>query len=161
MSHLSAQSKSFVILLIVFLIVTFAAIQLSEHFSSDRLPKSQTDQSPTAEWSSYIDNNYPLTFKYPVGWQVGQINAEPGYYVIAITPKSGNNEMRIYINDQDYFALNGLQSSPRQIGGQSGAEYGPSLASAKVGKYYYTFDAGLDTSLAPQFQSILSTVEFR
>lgn len=167
MIHLSTQSKSFVAILIIVLLAVYGAIELADHFKVDRIPNAQEFQEAktgtlsTEGWVSYIDKNYPLVFMYPANWKVDQITTEPDYYVVAITPKGQSSEMRVYINDQDFFALNGLPTSPMKIGGQSGTSYGPMLASAKVGKYYYTFDAGLNTSLIPQFQTILSTVEFR
>ncbi len=166
MINLSPQSKSFILVLILLLLATYGAIQLAERFKVDRIPNTQATHDmvgvlPTEDWTPYIDNAYPLVFKYPPTWKVENITTEPDYYVIAITPKGKSTEMRVYINDQDFYALNGLQSAPQRIGGHEATSYGQMLSAAKVGKYYYTFDAGLDTSLVPEFQTILSTVEFR
>jgi hypothetical protein len=167
MTYFSTESKSFIILIILIVLASWGSIKLTQQYRNDRLPEVPIHQAveptgvSTLDWHSYVDPVYPLVFKYPKGWTVQEIKAEPDFYVIALTPKNSDAEMRVYINNFDYFALNGLPSKPRRVGNEPGLGYGETLASAKVGKYFYTFDGGLDTSLVPEFQSLLNTVEFR
>jgi hypothetical protein len=170
MTHLSFQSKTFVLLLIVALGTAYGAITLSKKVQVDRLPETivTPEQKPatlptvsTEGWDTYADDEYPLLFKYPSTWKVSSITTEPDYYVLAITKPKNGGELRVYINDQDFYALGGLVSTPIKLDNEPANAHGQMLASAKVGKYYYTFDAGKGPALIPEFQAFLTTIEFR
>jgi hypothetical protein len=124
-------------------------------------PLEATDTAPvndTTGWKNYTDRTYFLSFKYPPEWSVQTYPNQGGYYIIVLKPKIGSDNMRIYVSPDRYFAMAGLPTKSKTLAGAQGINVNDALVGVKFATQFYTFDAGTDTALRPQFQQILNTV---
>jgi hypothetical protein len=117
---------SFIILVALAAIATFAAIyatkNISEPIENSSLENSVLEENrlqniqPTAAeldvstWKSYTDKNYFLSFKYPSTWQVKTYQNRNGFDIIVLEPNNARDNIRIYVSPENYFALQGLPS---------------------------------------------------
>ena len=165
MKHISPQSKSFILVLLFVLLSAYGAITLAKKYQAEFRPaESPTNEgvSPvaTTDWKTYTDDSYLLSFQYPGDWSVSGSDTVPGFYVIAVRSRD-NSEFRIYINDRNYFAMQGLKTEPITIGGKSGGKFGETIAAVKVAQYYYTFDATFAKQHQEEFKALLESVSFK
>jgi hypothetical protein len=113
----------------------------------------------TASWKQYNDSGHAVSFKYPENWQI-QTYDRTDFDIIVLTPDSGKDHIRIYVSDSEYVGIAGLQTTPITVGGQKGVNANNMVVGVKQGNNFFTFDAGQDQQLLPEFKGILDTVAF-
>ncbi len=114
----------------------------------------------SANWEQYADNYLDMSFKYPTDWQVKNYSRE-NFDVIVLTPTIGKDKIRIYVSDREYVGMAGLKTTTAKVGNKTGITFGEMLYGVKQGSMYYTFDAGQDLQLLPEFTEIVKTVAFK
>lgn len=170
MKHLTHTSRVFLGLLIISLLLTYIAITLSHY--SERLAFDYgvvnhpgATQEPiasvdTEDWDTYQDRAYPIAFSYPPNWTVSTALTQDFYDIVLNIPNTAN-DIHIYIGEDGYYGVDGLQQQTYQYGSASGIIISNALAGMKSGEYYYTFDASFSQDYIPEFQALLKTVTFR
>jgi uncharacterized membrane protein YeaQ/YmgE (transglycosylase-associated protein family) len=114
----------------------------------------------TNEWPYFQDGDHDVSFKYPMGWQVKSYK-RTDFDIVVLTPDQGQDNIRIYVSPNEYVGMAGLQTSPIKVGGIAGISANNMVVGVKQGKYFFTFDAGDDQQLLPEFNGILTTVVFK
>lgn len=154
----------------------FNRIYYFRHFNADRglnapapgaaaLQSQEPAQAPpsavdTSGWKNYFNKTYNLGFKYPPDWKVLAPKKLKGYDAIEVDPGKKFYNVKIYISPTDYFVFAGLPAVGDTLGGLPAANVKDSLYQVKAGKYYYTFDVGLSTSIKPDFAALVHSVMF-
>lgn len=183
----SPQTKSFIILFFIAAAGTVFCIYLAGHFAAinDRgyknpslnsytttiydtksgknsvaLPDDSTEAVDTSNWPTYTDSKYNFSFKYPLDWKLVEPVTKQGYYVVALDPGAKYYNVKIYVNPSSYFAMDNLPSRTLTIGGQPAVDVEGVLYGIKYGENYFTFDEGLSTSIKPQFEALVKSVQF-
>lgn len=113
----------------------------------------------TENWQIYTDQAHAVSFKYPENWQV-KTYSRTGYDIISIIPNQGLDNIRIYVSPTEYIGIAGLKTSTVTVGGVKGVSASDMVIGVKKGTNFFTFDAGQDQQLAPQFDGIIQTVAF-
>lgn len=126
--------------------------------SSDAQNKTAVD---TSNWREYSNEKYGLKFKYNPEWQIRSINNRDGFYVIEIDPGLRYDNFRVFISQDDYFALSGVPAQKTLIAGRQALNLDGEVLGIKDNATYFTFDMGASLSLKPYFQAMVETVEFR
>ena len=175
MKHLSSTTRTFVVLLIVTLLLTYLALTLSRNQQTYNSVDEVTNKSVTSpatvetpsimvstnDWTEYQDKEYPLSFSHPKTWTVStDANRVKGYHTVVINPPSTAKNIYIYVSDYNYLALQGLKLTPFKVANAEGVKVNDTLVGAKAGDYYYTFDGSMNESQYKEFTTILATVEF-
>ena len=176
MKHIPRSSRIFIGLLVISLLLTYVALHFATYvadFSLRNAPplkdKSQKQEvikeNPivkleTTDWKQYQDKAYPLAFLYPENWTIKSSMNKMGFYDIVLNPGTKFPDMHIYISEDGYFGLGGLEKTPIKIGGQEGFSVAQSLVGIKTGEYYYTFDGSTNTTQINEFYTLLDTVKF-
>lgn len=115
-----------------------------------------------ADWGTYKDKTYPLTFNYPKGWQVQSTPVNKnGFYDITIKPSDKSPNFHISISKQGFLGFDGLEQTPYKLGTVEGKSVNGNLIGLKVGENYYTFDSSLNAKKMPEFTTLMSTVLFQ
>jgi hypothetical protein len=172
------QTKSFITLCVLAVVLTYAAILVTRHLPTySKGPDVPAAQEPeelmskvaepevidVATWSTYTDPAYPVSFKYPAEWSITA--AEPtstlAWYVITTAPSKSADAIRVYINDKNYFAMEGITTENTTINGLKAISAQGLLVGIKQGKNYYTFDAGTDVTLQPYFTELVKTISIK
>lgn len=120
------------------------------------LPKSALVD--TTEWEEFTDPSHYLSFKHPSDWTVRTYPDREGYYIIAIRPDEGSDNIRVYIGPQGYFATDGLSYQFDTISGVRARNINNMIYGVKYAAQYYTFSLGNDLELLPEFNTIIKTV---
>lgn len=126
--------------------------------SRDREQQTAVD---TSNWREYTNEKYGLTFKYNPEWQIRSINNRDGFYVIEIDPGLRYDNFRVFISQDDYFALSGVPVQKTRVAGREALNLDGEVLGIKDNATYFTFDMGASLSLKPYFQAMVETVEFR
>lgn len=121
--------------------------------------EDEEERVSTDNWKVYSDSEVDLSFKYPSAWKV-QTYYRTDFNIIVLTPNQGKDKIRIYVSDDEYVGLDGLQTSPITVGGERGVNASDMVVGVKEGQNYFTFDAGQDQKLLPEFKGIIRTVAF-
>lgn len=118
----------------------------------------QVTPPSTADWVTYTDTLYPLSFKHPKNWTVTRHAGSTDYF-ITLKPQNGDKEkITIFISSQGYLGFEGLKEEAITINGKVAVKIDNSLAGLQHNGDYYTFDAGLNSAAEPTFQELLKTV---
>lgn len=126
--------------------------------SSDAQSKTVVD---TSDWQEYSNKKYGLKFKYDPEWQIRSINNRDGFYVIEIDPGLRYDNFRVFISEDDYFALSGVPVQKTLVAGKEALNLDGAVLGIKDNATYFTFDMGASLSLKPYFQAMVETVEFK
>lgn len=172
---LSKQTKSFFLVLFIGIGTIYTSLLLTREISpvitsspsldantaSANQPKvfSETDVN-TANWKDYEDPTYPLSFKYPANWSITTYSATDSAigYIIVLSPPDGSDHIRVYINNEEYVAMDGLKTTKTKIDGTSAVSVHDMLIGVKHRGNFYTFDQGVTPALAPYFKKLIETV---
>lgn len=178
---ISKHSKSFAWLFSIAFIGAFAALLIAKQFGYGGLSnpakneyevvtyspqvRAAADEQPpvavdTSNWKDYQDERYGLKFKYAPGWSVRSITNKDGYYVIEIDPGARYDNFRVYISEDDFFALSGVPTTKTEVGGKEAVNLEGAVLGVKDNATYFTFDMGVSLSLKPYFQAMIGTVKF-
>ncbi len=122
-------------------------------------PPLNAPAAATDDWQVFNDDSHLISFKYPQDWAIKTYD-QTNFDVISIKPSEGQDNIRIYITTDDFVGLAGLQTSTTTVGGVQGINANDMVVGVKTGKTFFTFDAGEDQSLIPEFRSILQSVAF-
>lgn len=123
------------------------------------IPPLNAPAAATDDWQVFNDDSHLISFKYPQDWAIKTYD-QTNFDVISIKPSQGQDNIRIYITTDDFVGLAGLQTSTTTVGGVQGINANDMVVGVKTGKTFFTFDAGEDQSLIPEFRSILQSVAF-
>lgn len=134
--------------------------QIADMRESVKEPSKPVESIDTTDWKTYTDREYFLSFKYPPNWQVQTYPDKAGYYIIVLKPNVKADNIRIYVSPTSYFAMTGLPTKKDTLAGINAINVNNMLYGVQYAAQYYTFDQGVDTKLALEFQTILSTVAF-
>src|SRR3989344_170543 len=124
--------------------------------------KGAADSEPTvivdtSDWLQYSNLKYGLNFKYSPQWRIRSVENKDGYYVIEIDPGARYDNFRIYISQDDYFALSGVPTTQTEVGGKKAISLEGAILGIKDNATYYTFDMGASLSLKPYFKALIDT----
>ena len=135
----------------------YEVIDYPQPAAEDSAPLSSVD---TSAWKTYTNEKYGLSFKYDPAWKIRSISNKDGYYIIEVDPGTRYDNFRIYISQDDYFALSGVPTEQGEVGGKKALSLQGSVLGVKDNATYFTFDMGSSLSLKPYFESLIQTVEF-
>ncbi len=184
----SPQTLSFIILFAIAIIGTYVSLNVAGKLNRSKqqnnpqsVQNEQTDNykinsvaantaqakglepeqaADTTNWKTFTDEKYKISFKINPDWQVKATGIKDGFYVIEVDPGKKFYNIKIYISQKGYFALDGLPGTEEAIGGQKATNINNVLFGVKKDNYYYTFDIGLSMSLKPQFLGLVRSVTF-
>ncbi len=187
---ISIQSKSFIILFGIALVGTYACLAIAKivNFPGitpaiNKIGKSDyktvvynTDQQTkisapplldedvpsvsTTGWKTYTDKTYNFSFNYPQQWKIKTPVLNGGYYVINVDPGAKYYNIKIYISNNSFFAMDNLPYLTKSIAGEQALDVQGVLYGIKHQGIYYTFDQGASMSIKPQFETMVKTVTF-
>lgn len=181
----SPQTKSFIILLAVAVIGAYFCLWLAGNYlSSNRADKPEysfitynqkqkessiVNQAAVAEpepvvdtsnWKRYANETFGFSFKYDPAWQIKQFTKQGDFQVLEIDPGKKYYNMKIFVSQKGFFAMDGLPAQETEISGLKALSVANLLYGIQKGLYYYTFDNGQSVSLKPQFNALVSSLEF-
>jgi hypothetical protein len=175
----SKQTRSFIILLLLVAAASYGAITMSRNLKnknsdtnslglqprqSHSAPQTSNQDIPllnTDDWDLYEDDTYPLSFKYPTNWTANIYTKNPDFYIITLKPQGRRDNIRIYVSNKKYFALDNIDTTPYTVSGAEGVNVDNMVIGAHFGANYYTFDIGTNTALMTEFNTMVQTVKFR
>jgi hypothetical protein len=175
----SKQTRSFIILILIVAAASYGAISMSrniKHSSQDSdslglrakesksAPQSSNQDIPllnTTGWKTYSDKTYPVAFKYPTDWEVSTYTKNSDFYIITLKPEGKKDNIRVYISDSKYFALDNIETTPYLVSGAEGVNIDNIVIGAHKNNNYYTFDIGTNTALMAEFNTLVQSVTFR
>lgn len=177
MRHIPHSSRIFIGLVVITFALTYIALSLSTYKAEFTLrnshPQTQVDDKEpinsqpisraiidTADWKTYIDKNYPISFLYPKTWAIKSSVNKLGFYDIVLNPGAKFADMHIYISKDSYVGLDSLPQTPAKIGKLRGFMVSENLVGIKVGESYYTFDGSMNNTQIDEFATLLTTVKF-
>ncbi len=114
----------------------------------------------TDGWKTYQDQGSPLVFSYPPTWKVLGPNTKDGFTVITIDPGAKYDNIKIYISDKSFFALDGIPYQEDTIAGMPARNIQGMLFGIHANGTYYTFDEGASLSINPEFQTLVRSAKF-
>ena len=181
--NLKLQTKSFIILFCIALIGTYLMVLLNANptflrlglsdnakyytqptntASASQRPMPAVKPVDTANWKTYTDKKYPLSFKYSPDWTIapGKLTSD-GYYLLEIDPGINYYNIKIYASKNGYYVLDGLPATHTTINGLQALNVSNLLYGIKAGPNYYTFDNGLSSSLINDFNALVQSVKFQ
>lgn len=123
-------------------------------------PLDKDRKVSTEDWKEYTSDDLAVSFKYPEKWQV-KTYARDDFDIIVLTPDQGKDNIRIYISGDEYVGLAGVKTTTIKVGGKTGVNADDMVVGVKEGANYFTFDAGQDQELLPEFQGLITTVAFK
>lgn len=186
----SPQTKSFIILFCIAAVGTYLTFMLTNGFTQSGpddfvngyrlyyqnpqntgLPNAAAASQPfmpqvkpvdTSAWKTYSDKQYAFSFRYDPSWSVlpGKKNKD-GFYVLEIDPGQKFYNIKIFVNDKSFFALEGLSTVTQTIAGRPALNVSNLLYGMINGPYYYTFDNGLSTNMIDGFNAMVHSVSFQ
>ncbi len=169
--HIPRNTRIFIGLSIVTLLLTYLAITLSDIQGNYFLSKGrhhpykkriEATKKPidTAMWETYEDPQLPLSFRLPEEWTVTTSNLENNFYDIALANPGQNGQIHIYVSKDGYLGLQGLNEKPFELAGAKGTKINDSLFGLKAGEYYFTFDGSMAPSIQEEYAALLTTLKF-
>ncbi|PIR96056.1 MAG: hypothetical protein COT92_03215 [Candidatus Doudnabacteria bacterium CG10_big_fil_rev_8_21_14_0_10_42_18] len=176
--RISAQTKSFVILVVIAVVGTYLSARLYNEMKEENgnqkiIYKQGQKQEQNiikkveasakvdiSQWPLYQNKVYNFSFKYNPNWKVLSTKAFDNYDLIEIDPGPRFYNIKIYISKDGYAAMNGLPTEPVLVNGVLAQNVSELLYGFDQDGYYYTFDNGLSVSLADDFNALVSTVIF-
>jgi hypothetical protein len=181
--NLSPQTKSFLILFCIALVGTYLTTMVSRHelatgrggYSDTYYPKNQSGQVASASdhfmpdfkpvgtsgWKTFTDTSHGLSFEYSPAWKVLPGKQKDGFYVLEVDPGASYYNMKAYISNKGFYALEGLPYVETDLGGLMALNVSNQLYGIRMGQYYYTFDNGLSTNMIDNFNTWVRTVKFQ
>ncbi len=170
MKHLNHNTRVFLGLLIISLLLTYIAITLSHYnerlafdYGATNKVGSHTKPIPTLDtedWKEYQDKAYPISFSYPPTWTVQTALTQDFYDIVLNIPNTAN-DIHIYVSEDGYYGIDGMDQQTYQRDNVTGTIVNETLVGMKSGEYYYTFDSSFNTNYVNEFQTILKTVTFQ
>lgn len=175
MFHISKQSSSFILLVILILLSVATVIfllkinqQYLPSFGPNIVtaPEIQADISmptliATDDWVSYQDVNYPIVLQHPEDWDIESYDNIPGYYTLSLIPDEDQPALKVYVSEKGYMAVNALESNDfKSSQNFGGSHYDYQIYAIKFGDYYYTFDGSLNPEFRNELFTIVNTVAF-
>ena len=173
---LSTQNKSFFLLLFLTVGSLYTALILTREINpligqipgaakkdNNGVPQVKADAVVNiADWKTYTDTTYPLSFKYPADWTITTYKSPQQAigYIIILEPVFPNaDHIRIYINNKGYVAIDGLKTTKTAINEIPAVTVNDMLYGIRQNGNFITFDLGVTMELLPYFKALLSTVE--
>ncbi len=168
LTHHRPPTRSFIIIIIVVLATVYTAftlIKLQQQQtisiqSNNNDPKITPTSLNTDDWQNYIDRNYPLNILVPSDWQSGQDDSYSGFYSVNFKTKN-SGVVKIFVSQTSFAGINdnkGLVYKTDE--GVEVTKHDDLLYTAKVGEYYYTFDATLAINLEKELSEIVRLAKF-
>ena len=167
-SHIPHSSRVFIGLLIISLLLSYIAITLSYYqerlafdYGSTRNVGSQSEPITTintTDWVAYNDSAYPIAFSHPADWKITTKLTAEKFYTINIAIPNVTPNIVIYIDDTEFFGLDGLELKQYTLPNLSGMSVNESLIGVKKGEYYYTFDGSMNSKQFTEFSTLMKTV---
>ena len=184
MSKLSPQTKSFIALFIVAVVVTYVCVALWANLTSSvsgpesygnyyaaisKIPAPEqamaspapVPQVSTADWKTYSDKTDGISFLYNPSWKVLPPQTKDGFKILQVDPGIKYYNIKIYISPKQFYIMDGLPSKTETIGGQTALNVGNALYGIEANGTYYTFDVGMSMSLVPSFDALVHSVQFQ
>lgn len=180
---MTKQTRSFTIVVCIAVLAAYAAVLVSRAVKKDielavtsdekiqqsqkpqptQTVKSAQDRSvDTSSWITYsAAPAYPISFKVPSDWTSKMTTAQNDtLHIIVLHPPTSSDNIRVYISQKSYFAMDGITTTPKQFNGNAAISRDDILVGMKYAKNYYTFDIGQALELRPEFSALLGTVTF-
>lgn len=184
--NFAPQTKSFIILLGIAIVGTYLALMLASGFNPDQFnlmngykaaynpPQNSVVQTAfasqtmptvkpvdTSAWKTYTDKQYGFSFMYDPAWTVkAGATDKDRFYVLQIDPGAKYYNIKIYVSDKSFYAMDGLPGITETIAGQPAVDVSNLLYGITKGSYYYTFDNGLSVGLIDKFNALVNSVRF-
>jgi hypothetical protein len=166
-THHHTPTRSFIIVIIVVLATVYTAFTLiklqqmnQNNNPSDNIPRLTQTNLNTDGWENYIDHYYPLNILVPKDWKIEPDDSYTGFYTINFSAKD-HGTVKIFIS-QDKFA--GITNTSGLVyktnDGVEVTKYDDLLYTAKVGGYYYTFDATLAIDVEKELSEMIRLAKF-
>ncbi len=172
-SHIPRNTRIFIGLVIITLLVTYLAIALSTSFESqlggqsikEKIREQESSIAnpksiDTSDWTTYNDDSYPISFSHPPTWKITTSETDSDFYNIALKVTESTEDINIYISKTGYLGIDGLNEKPYTVGSAQGTIVNGGLIGLKKGEYYYTFDASMNPKLENEFKALVKTVKF-
>ncbi len=171
-SHIPHNTRIFIGLVIITLLVTYLAIALSSSYESqlggqsikqkieEQESSTQQPSVDTSKWITYTDKTYPISFNHPSSWSVITPKTDSDFYKLALNVTESAEDINIYISKTGYLGMDGLKEKPYALGSAQGSIVNGGLIGLKKGEYYYTFDASMNPKLENEFNALVRTVKF-
>lgn len=167
LTHHHPSTRSFLIIIIVVLATVYTAftlINLQQRNSKLGQTKSNPKITQTAlntnDWKNYVDPAYPLNILVPEDWQVQPDESYSGFYTVNFETKN-RGVLKIFISQTEYAGVKGNEGTTyKNNAGIEVTKYDDWLYTAKVGDYYYTFDATLGINLEKELSEIIRLAKF-
>jgi len=178
MNKTSPQTKSFITLFTVAVVVTYVCLMLWANLTSSLsnspgygnyntpVPKtsnatpSQTPAVDTSNWKTYTDKQDGLSFSYDPAWKILTAQNKNGFKILQIDPGAKYYNFKIYINPKQFYIMDGLPTKTETIGGQTALNVGDALYGILANNIHYTFDIGYSMTLIPNFDAMVHSVKF-
>jgi hypothetical protein len=176
---LSAQTKSFLILITIAVIGTYLCIilwggliyqkigyQSGANYQSTIVTAPTQTKAPevpqvdTANWETYENKEFNINFKHPQNWKVLAVKNKDGFNIIEIDPGAKYFNIKLYISKVGFYIMDGLPTQEEFIGGVKALNVSNSLFGMQNKEQYYTFDLGWSTKLLPEFYALVHSVQF-
>ncbi len=178
LTHHSTPSRSFVLLTIIVLCTVYAALVLSrinrlyvEAPAATQPIQAQPDNQPTqtsfrqveaadtTRWNEFKDQDYPLTFLRPQGWNVTWNDDVPDLYVVSVTRSNPRAQIKIYLSKIAPAAPQTLsQANYTTANGYLTTNFNNLIYQTKVGEYYYVFDGTDAGEYLPELAGLVNSV---
>lgn len=167
--HIPRNTRIFIGLLIITLLLTYLAVFLSDYqghlyLSKDglmKLPIYKAGQEvDVTDWQSYTDKTYPLTFLFPKDWTV-KATSDQSLYTVSLDIPDVNADIRIYISQEGFIGMQGLTEKTYKLKSEEVAVADDNLIAIKAGDIYYTFDGSLNPKQSNEFSAIIRSVKFQ
>lgn len=115
----------------------------------------------TSTWPTYQDSKYNFKFKFSPNWTI-RPKTVGNIYLLAIQSKTNPSQnIKIFITKDGYFATDGLKLPKTTINGVTAVNLDNILIGMKQSNNYYTFDAGTDINVKPEFVAMVNSVSFK
>ncbi len=181
LTHHSTPSRSFIILIIIVLCTVYAALvltrinklyvqdEIDKTISQEQTPTKESVPEPefpqvqpadTARWNEFVDQDYPLTFLRPQGWNVTWNDDIDDLYIVYVTRNDPRAQIKIYLTKTE-------PAEPRAFGkmtfvtanGYEATNYYNNIYQIKYGEYYYVFDGSAAQNYRAELAGIVNTAD--
>ncbi len=181
MSKISPQTKSFIFLFGLAIVGTYLCVMLWPDMASFTYKSYSYRATPapnninnelaaeppplpavdTSSWKDYTNAEFGFSFKYNPDWKIKTIQQKKDFNVLEIDPGPKYYNIKVYVSPKEFYVMDGLPAKDEIIDGRTAFNVSNLLYGIKTEKYYYTFDVGLSTSLAPNFSALVHSVKFQ
>lgn len=183
MKPISLQTKSFLILLLLAVAGTgatylvakkgtvqkpFSQVDSINYYAGEQKP-ADSEAAPVATkpipevstegWKEYTDSKYHFSFRYNPAWKISSSTLKNGWYTLVLDPGPKYDNIRIYVSDQGFFAMDSLPVKEETFGSNKVINALDLVYGIKANDEYLTFDLGASLSLQPQLRALVNTVK--